>query len=160
MAWTNTRTYCTDKNIYQQNTEKNRMFPTPNTKISARSARSQSVICFQLGIIVKKGHAINCPWKTGDSAPSTPDKGSVRNFPGRISFFHCWRSNRRPLFAQNSSNLCSKYMHQKLFFRLKMHNSSCPGRGTSPPRPSPRSVASLTRNLLADYFRRVSETWN
>ena len=29
---TNTRTYCTDKNIYQQNTEKNRMFPTPNTK--------------------------------------------------------------------------------------------------------------------------------
>ena len=50
----------------------------------------------------KKGHAINCPWKTGDSAPSTPDKGSVRNFNGRISFYHCWRSNRRPLFAQNS----------------------------------------------------------
>ena len=88
-TWTNTRTYCTDKNIYQQNTEKNRMFPTPNTKISARSAHSQSVICFQLGIIVKKGHAINCPWKTGDSAPSTPDKGSVRNFNGRISFYHC-----------------------------------------------------------------------
>ena len=77
----------------QQNTEKNRMFPTPNTKISARSARSQSVICFQLAIIIKKGHA-------HDSAPSTPDKGSVRNFNGRISFYHCWRSNRRPLFAQ------------------------------------------------------------
>ena len=31
-TWTNTRTYCTDKNIYQQNTEKNRMFPTPNIR--------------------------------------------------------------------------------------------------------------------------------
>ena len=50
----------------------------------------------------KRSHAINCPGKTGDSAPSTPDKGSVRNFNGRISFYHCWRSNRRPLFAQNS----------------------------------------------------------
>ena len=32
------------QNIYQQNTKKNRMFPTPNTKKSARSARSQSYI--------------------------------------------------------------------------------------------------------------------
>ena len=98
-TWTNTRIYCTDKNIYQQNTKKNRMFPTPNTKISARSAHSQSVICFQLGIIIKKGHAINCPWKTGDSAPSTPDKGSVRNFNGRILL----------LTIKSQALICSKH---------------------------------------------------
>ena len=51
------------------------MFPTPNTK-KIGSLRSLAIIYFELGIIVKKGHTINyCPWKTGDSAPSTPRQG-------------------------------------------------------------------------------------
>ena len=54
-----------------------------------------------------------------------------------------------------SSNLCLKHC----FFGLKMQNSPCPGRGTPPPRPSLRSVASLTRNsprrLLSEGFGHV-----
>ena len=50
-----------------------------------------------------------------------------------------------------SSHLCSKYMHQKLFFFPAQNAKfSLPLEGT-PHRPSPRSVASLTRNFL---FRR------
>ena len=53
------------------------------------------------------------------------------------------------IFAQN---ICIR----NCFFGLKMQNSPCPGRGTPPPRPSPRSVASLTRNsprrLLSEGF--------
>ena len=52
------------------------------------------------------------------------------------------------IFAQN---ICIR----NCFFGLKMQNSP-PGRGTPPPRPSPRSVASLTRNssrrLLSEGF--------
>ena len=56
------------------------------------------------------------------------------------------------IFAQN---ICIRS-----FFGLKMQNSPCPGKGTPPPRPSPaRSLRSLAI-LLAEYFRRVSETWN
>ena len=53
------------------------------------------------------------------------------------------------IFAQN---ICIR----NCFFGLKMQNSPCPCRGTPPPRPSPRSVASLTRNsprrLLSEGF--------
>ena len=63
-------------------------FLRESTKISARSL--WSVIYFQLGIIVKKNAMLLTVFeKTGDSAPSTPDKGSVRNFNGRISFYYC-----------------------------------------------------------------------
>ena len=56
------------------------------------------------------------------------------------------------IFAQN---ICIR----NCFFGLKMQNSPCPGRDTPPPRPSPaRSLRSLAI-LLADYFRRVSETY-
>ena len=48
------------------------------------------------------------------------------------------------IFAQN--------MHQKLFFRAPNAKFSLPWEGGTPPRPSPRSVASLHRKLL-------SETW-
>ena len=54
-----------------------------------------------------------------------------------------------------SSNLCSKYMHQKLFFRAQNAKLSLPW----PDPPPARSLRSLAI-LLADYFRRVSETWN
>ena len=47
------------------------------------SLRSLAIKYFQLGIIVKKGHAINySPWRTGDSAPSTPDKQRCRSGGG------------------------------------------------------------------------------
>ena len=98
--WTNTRTYCTDKNyIYRQNTEKNRMFPTPNTKISARSARSQSVICFQLG---QKRQCYQLSLKnwwlcTIDQRQGLCEKFQRENY----SFYHCWRSSSQAF-------ICSK----------------------------------------------------
>ena len=57
------------------------------------------------------------------------------------------------IFAQN---ICIR----NCFFGLKMQNSPCPGRGTPPHRPSPARSLRLLAILLADYFRRVSETWN
>ena len=58
------------------------------------------------------------------------------------------------IFAQN---ICIR----NCFFGLKVQNYPCPGRGTTPPRPSPRSVASLTRNsprrLLSEDFSYMSK---
>ena len=57
------------------------------------------------------------------------------------------------IFAQN---ICIR----NCFFGLKMQSSPCPGEGHPLPDPSPaRSLRSLAI-LLADYFRRISETWN
>ena len=52
-------------------------------------------------------------------------------------------------------------MHQKLFFRAQNAKFSLPWEGNTPSQtlPPARSLRSLAI-ILADYFRRVSETWN
>ena len=111
IKWTNTRTYCTDKNMLLTNLTIAR-FQRKIRKF--RLARSQSVtisyICFQVRIVKKKkkekkSHTINYYGKSGDFRTPGPRQGLyTRNCNWRnYSFYHSWRPSWRPLFAENSS---------------------------------------------------------
>ena len=114
--WTNTRTYCTDKNMLLTKSIKtlSRIARFQRKIRKFRLARSQSVIyiyiyiytCFQVGIVKRKKPCYQLPrknwWLPRPQSP-TPDKGSTRNVNGRnYSFYHSWRPSWRPLFAENS----------------------------------------------------------
>ena len=106
IKWTNTRTYCTDKNMLYTYQLNNCTFSTQNTKISARSL-AISYICFQVRIVKKTGggsHTINYYGKSGDSRTPDPRQGLyTRNCNGRnYTSYHSWRPSWRPLFAENS----------------------------------------------------------
>ena len=102
IKWTNTRTYCTDKNMLLTNLTIAR-FQRKIRKF--RLARSQSVT-YVFRYVFKRGksHTINYYGKSGDSRTPDPRQGLyTRNCNGRnYTSYHSWRPSWRPLFAENS----------------------------------------------------------
>ena len=105
IKWTNTRTYCTDKNMLLTNLTIAR-FQRKIRKF--RLARSQSVTYVFRYVLYKKkrggSHTINYYGKSGDSRTPDPRQGLyTRNCNGRnYTSYHSWRPSWRPLFAENS----------------------------------------------------------
>ena len=106
IKWTNTRTYCTDKNMLLTNLTIAR-FQRKIRKF--RLARLQSVTyagtySYCKKKKKKKSHTINYYGKSGDSRTPGPRQGLyTRNCNWRnYSFYHSWRPSWMPLFAENS----------------------------------------------------------
>ena len=103
IKWTNTRTYCTDKNMLLTNLTIAR-FQRKIRKFRLSRLQSVTYAGTYSYCKKKKSHTINYYGKSGDSRTPGPRQGLyTRNCNWRnYSFYNSWRPSWMPLFAENS----------------------------------------------------------